>query len=167
MVHPEMDPLMMKEQSHDGDYSSTHWGYEQHHYHNPHVPSPVHEMNSFNFVPPTTNALHIETPYMRPMLPQYTQSHLPSPQAMYQVQWPSMLTNPSGHAQIPMPAPPPLAPISTYATAHGVPPMPSAPAPMPSTIARRTLTDQDRRRMCQYHEENPNAKQTEIGGKPT
>jgi hypothetical protein len=26
------------------------------------------------------------------------------------------------------------------------------------------LTDQDRRRMCQYHEENPSVKQTEIGG---
>lgn len=29
---------------------------------------------------------------------------------------------------------------------------------------RRTLTDADRRRMCIFHEENPNVKQTEIGG---
>jgi hypothetical protein len=29
---------------------------------------------------------------------------------------------------------------------------------------RRTLTDSDRRRMCQYPEENPSVKQTEIGG---
>jgi hypothetical protein len=28
------------------------------------------------------------------------------------------------------------------------------------------LTDQDRRRMCQYHEDNPTVKQTEIGGTP-
>lgn len=32
-----------------------------------------------------------------------------------------------------------------------------------STNPRRTLTDADRRRMCLYHEENPNVKQTEIG----
>lgn len=29
--------------------------------------------------------------------------------------------------------------------------------------ARRTLTDDDRRRMCLYHQENPHVKQTEIG----
>ncbi|KAI5814704.1 hypothetical protein BZA77DRAFT_249678 [Pyronema omphalodes] len=38
------------------------------------------------------------------------------------------------------------------------------PAPAPTTSQpRRTLTDADRRRMCIYHEENPNVKQTEIG----
>jgi hypothetical protein len=30
---------------------------------------------------------------------------------------------------------------------------------------RRTLTDEDRRQMCLYHEENKTAKQTDIGGK--
>jgi hypothetical protein len=30
---------------------------------------------------------------------------------------------------------------------------------------RRTLTDDDRRQMCIYHEENKTAKQTDIGGK--
>jgi hypothetical protein len=29
---------------------------------------------------------------------------------------------------------------------------------------RRTLTDDDRRRMCEYHESHPGVKQTEIGG---
>lgn len=33
------------------------------------------------------------------------------------------------------------------------------------STARRTLTDADRRQMCLYHEENPNVKQTVIGGK--
>ena len=30
---------------------------------------------------------------------------------------------------------------------------------------RKTLSDDDRRRMCKYAEENPTAKQTEIGCK--
>jgi len=29
---------------------------------------------------------------------------------------------------------------------------------------RRVLTDDDRRRMCEYHESHPGVKQTEIGG---
>lgn len=34
-----------------------------------------------------------------------------------------------------------------------------------SAAPRRTLTDEDRRRMCLYHEEHKTAKQTDIGGK--
>ena len=34
----------------------------------------------------------------------------------------------------------------------------------PNSSPRRTLTDADRRRMCLFHEANPNVKQTEIGG---
>ncbi|KAL9085563.1 MAG: hypothetical protein Q9159_004661 [Coniocarpon cinnabarinum] len=33
-----------------------------------------------------------------------------------------------------------------------------------TTTPRRTLTDNDRRKMCQYHQEHPTKKQTEIGG---
>ncbi|CAN9196467.1 unnamed protein product [Alternaria alternata] len=62
-----------------------------------------------------------------------------------------------------------------------MPQMPQWPTPLPITPAsatpvsassthsrtsstpRKTLTDSDRRRMCQYHEENPTVKQTEIG----
>ena len=35
---------------------------------------------------------------------------------------------------------------------------------MLSKSSRKILTDDDRRRMCQYHEDNPKVKQTEIGG---
>ncbi|KAL9053552.1 MAG: hypothetical protein Q9162_004719 [Coniocarpon cinnabarinum] len=34
-----------------------------------------------------------------------------------------------------------------------------------TTTPRRTLTDNDRRKMCQYHQEHPTKKQTEIGEK--
>ncbi|KAL2002341.1 hypothetical protein VTN02DRAFT_169 [Thermoascus thermophilus] len=45
---------------------------------------------------------------------------------------------------------PPPAPVHPIRTSNG-------PTP------RRTLTDEDRRRMCLYHEENRSAKQTDIG----
>jgi hypothetical protein len=62
-----------------------------------------------------------------------------------------------------IPQPVPIRPSQSTPTAPTPPSassVPSAPTP------RRTLTDEDRRRMCQYHEENKSAKQTDIGGKP-
>ncbi|KFX97012.1 hypothetical protein V490_02997 [Pseudogymnoascus sp. VKM F-3557] len=35
--------------------------------------------------------------------------------------------------------------------------------PLPKAPLRKILTDEDRRSICQYHEANPSAKQTEIG----
>ncbi|KAL9948059.1 hypothetical protein ACHAP6_003772 [Verticillium nonalfalfae] len=40
---------------------------------------------------------------------------------------------------------------------------PIRPLGMQQSAPRKTLTDDDRRRMCQYHMDNPNMKQTEIG----
>lgn len=65
--------------------------------------------------------------------------------------WPSMLTNPVSY-----PAPPMAAPAVA-------PPPPTKPLRTTSTTPRRTLTDDDRRRMCKYSEENPTAKQIDIG----
>lgn len=36
--------------------------------------------------------------------------------------------------------------------------------PIPKAPLRKLLTDEDRQSICQYHEANPSAKQTEIGG---
>ena len=71
--------------------------------------------------------------------------------------WPSMLTNPNGYnTSPPVAIPPASAPIQSLKTSRSVaPPMASQP--------RKTLTDDDRRRMCQYHIDNPSMKQTEIG----
>ena len=67
--------------------------------------------------------------------------------------WPSMLTNPVSYAPAPMAAP-----------AVAPPPPPAKPQRTTSTSTpRRTLTDEDRRRMCRYREENPTAKQVDIG----
>ncbi|KAK3613220.1 hypothetical protein LTR56_028012 [Elasticomyces elasticus] len=72
--------------------------------------------------------------------------------------WPSMLKNLSRLTFQPMFAQPvqpiqPMLPTPVSATS-------TSPTPTP----RKTLTDLDRKRMCQYAEEHPNAKQTEIGG---
>jgi len=68
----------------------------------------------------------------------------------------------SSHAQfIPSPAiaapnqPTLGAPLSVAQSGHST---------QSTSSPRRTLTDADRRRMCMFHEENPNVKQTEIGG---
>ncbi|MCJ1256396.1 hypothetical protein MMC24_004217 [Lignoscripta atroalba] len=150
-----MDPMMMKEHHHDGDYANGQW-VEIHDYHSPPHHSPMHEYNGFGYM--SSSHLPLEPAYNR-SLPSSYQMHQPL-QPLITAQWPSMLTSPSNSAPPTLPAAPPLAPVSTVATAHPLPPItnpPSAPS------SRRTLTDTDRRRMCQYHEDNPTVKQTEIG----
>ena len=86
--------------------------------------------------------------------------------------WPSQLTNPSPPSTRSPPTalpllPRPVAPIEqetpNEAESHPSPPAASKATTSTST-SRRTLTDNDRRRMCRYHEENPTVKQTDIGG---
>lgn len=97
--------------------------------------------------PPTTTTTtstttHSTQPQLLPLL---MPSHHPT--------WPSMLTNPAGSYQAPLPIPPAPAPLKTIK-------LPS----LQTSTPRKTLTDDDRRRMCQYHESHPNTKQIEIGG---
>ena len=141
-------------------------------YHQSHVHSPAHEYGGYGFMSTAQHSgLPLEPTYNRSMPPLYSGSQ-PQP---ITTQWPSMLTNPSSQASRvpPIAAPPPqLAPVVPLAPAQPLPPLTTAvPAPATTTTSnssssttRRTLTDQDRRRMCQYHEDNPTIKQTEIGG---
>jgi len=69
--------------------------------------------------------------------------------------WPSMLTNPASY-----PPPPVAIPVSAPPLVKGS----TGKLPGATSTPRKTLTDSDRRRMCQYHEDNPSVKQTEIGG---
>ena len=56
--------------------------------------------------------------------------------------WPSMFTNPGGHQA-----------------------QPASMLPASALIKpRKTLSDDDRKRMCRYHVENPAVKQAEIAG---
>jgi hypothetical protein len=153
-----MDPMLIKGEHHDGDYGSGQWvGMDEYH---SHAQSPAQEFNGYSFIS-GQHGMPLEPAYNRPMPPLYSSPQTQAP-LFSTTQWPSMLTNPSSHQPTSAPPVPPLAPIATYTTAHPLPPI--APPPASTPTARRTLTDQDRRRMCQYHEDNPTVKQTEIGG---
>lgn len=93
------------------------------------------------------------------------QSMAPQLQALVMPQWPSMLSSQSHANHQPVyPAPvQPIQPISMGALHTSV----SATSTGSATTPRRTLTDLDRKRMCEYAEEHPNSNQSEIGGSCT
>ena len=126
--------------------------------------SPIYEQGGFGFM---------QQPVQHKGLPteqHYTQriSQPPPPHTAHQQllplimpshpTWPSMLTNPASYSAPPVAIPPASAPV-VKGNGTKLPAIHATPSP------RKTLTDSDRRRMCQYHEENPTVKQTEIGGK--
>ncbi|KAI0128630.1 hypothetical protein BJ170DRAFT_594465 [Xylariales sp. AK1849] len=163
--------------THDNSYSNDHWG----------------EMNSYNqmamsgyggdyYMPPVSHGLPSESIGANhmgpPPVPQQVQhqhhnqqqqhytNHLPHPLVIpthqttaASVIWPSLRTNPSQtYAAPPVPIPPQSAALP--------PPLKQQQPKLPSittSTPRKTLTNEDRRRMCQYHEDHPNVKQTEIG----
>ena len=115
---------------------------------------PVPEHNGFEFGPSPIMA--VDASYGMSLPPPYASMPLPMPSHS----WPSMLTaqqSPFHENGLP---PTPL-PQSVS---------PSAPAPPVRKAStggqtpRRTLTDEDRRQMCLYHQEHSGAKQTDIGG---
>lgn len=122
---------------------------------------PVPEFHGFNYGP--SPIMPVEPSYPISIPPPYTSLHTSLHLTMPSHPWPSMLTTQSSFPEstlssapapaptLSIPQPPPIRPIHTSPTSHG-------PTP------RRTLTDEDRRRMCLYHEEHKTAKQTDIGG---
>ncbi|PYI13942.1 hypothetical protein BO86DRAFT_41260 [Aspergillus japonicus CBS 114.51] len=86
--------------------------------------------------------------------------------------WPSMLTTQgpfpdAAMPAMPLPPPPPPPPLQQPQQTPTITSVTPVPPPRKSSTSgstpRRTLTDEDRRRMCLYHEENKTAKQTDIG----
>ena len=126
--------------------------------------SPQNDYGDFDF----SNSVHaqIESIYNRPL-----QSSFSTPQPLHPLitmpQWPSQITNPSETT-----SPPPVVQLQhrpILPLSKTVPTIPKlntlSPKEKPTlSSSRRTLTDSDRRKMCEYHNENPNVKQTEIGG---
>lgn len=139
---------------HDEDFETGQW-VEIASDHSPHQ-SPLHEYNGFGFM--SSTHVPLDSIYTRPIHTSYAAN--PPLHPLIMPQWPSQITNPSEGPPAAIPLPRALAPVSAINTPHSAPPAPSAPAP---STARKTLTDQDRRRMCQYHEDHPTIKQTEIG----
>lgn len=79
-------------------------------------------------------------------------------------QWPSMLTSQSQSSYSTTPTIPsastttPLSAVSSSSQSLQI-----RQTTTGGNTPRRTLTDEDRRRMCQYAEDNPGVKQTDIG----
>lgn len=160
----------MKTEQHHGlspgeEFGSDQWveiaGESPHH-------SPLHDFNGFGYISPSH--MPLDSAHNRPHQHSYFVAQPLHPLNI--PQWPSQLTNPSEPSP-PAPTPPPtvrpIAPATSIpplqpARAASITPVPDPKPHPPQPTARKTLTDNDRRRMCQYHDENPSVKQTEIGG---
>ena len=135
----------------------TQWPATAHVYPHSHHGTPSQEYSGFNF----------GTPHM-PMEPSafgsgiQQRSMAPQLQPLVMPQWPSMLSSQSHSTYQPI-YPPPIQPIQPVPMQTLQTPV-SATSTRSASTPRKTLTDIDRKRMCQYAEEHPNSKQTEIGG---
>lgn len=115
---------------------------------------PVPEYNGFDFGPSPIMA--VDASYGMSLPPPYASMPLPMPSHS----WPSMLTTQSPFHENGLPPTPMPQSVSPSA-----PPPPIRKTSTGGSTPRRTLTDEDRRQMCLYHQEHQNAKQTDIGGK--
>lgn len=134
----------------DGEFSHSPW-VEVGAFASPQHSPPMPEYSGFDF---GTSTMVMDSPYGMSMPPPYATMPLPMPAHS----WPSMLaTNP--------PFPETGMHVSAHASVSPTTPMLQVrKTSTGGSTPRRTLTDEDRRQMCLYHEENKTAKQTDIGG---
>jgi hypothetical protein len=124
--------------------------------------SPIYE-GGFGFMPSVHHGMPSESSFAQRSqpppahLPHQHQQLLPLIVPSHST-WPSMLTNPGNFTSPPVAIPASAPPLVKGST-------PKLPAIHATPSPRKTLTDNDRKNMCQYHEDNPHVKQTEIGGK--
>lgn len=143
------------------------WGPMPHIYPHSHHGTPAQEYSGFGFntspqIPMEPNGF--ATFPARPTPPQL--STLIMPPAM--PQWPSQLNNAaqSGYSASFAQQIQPIQPMmyNQLQTPVSAATPVSASSTRSSSTPRKTLTDADRKKMCQFHERHPNSKQTEIGG---
>jgi hypothetical protein len=124
--------------------------------------SPLHEYGGFGFVSPTI--MPVEPSYSMSIPPPYTSHQQLQPLIM--PQWPSMMTSQANYSAPVLPTVSASAPTSAITAPPPMPPLDTTTtSTKPASTPRKTLTHEDRRMMCLYHEEHPGVKQTEIGGK--
>lgn len=149
----------MADDQHQSTYQpspSLTWGRSPHIYPHSHHGTPAQEYNNFQFGSPQLSLGPSTFENTMPQRPVHQQL-----QPLVMPQWPSMLNSQSHQFQPPYSQP-----------MQSIQPMTMAPLPTPisatssrsASTPRKTLTDSDRKQMCQYAEDNPAAKQTEIGG---
>jgi hypothetical protein len=137
---------------------TTHWSQSPRIYSHSHHGTPAQEYTGFNFSSP-----HMP---MEPSAFSSSMQHRPMHQQLQPLvmpQWPSMLGSSQAHPNYQPVYPPPVQPIQPMTIGSLQTPI-SATSTRSASTPRKTLTDLDRKRMCQYAEEHPNSKQTEIGG---
>jgi hypothetical protein len=125
--------------------------------------SPMYEHGGFGFIQPMNHGLPLDTSFHTQRISQAppVQTHqqlLPLIMPSHPT-WPSMLTNSANYSAPPVAIPPASAPRVKGSTARA-----RLPSIHGTSSPRKTLTDVERRRMCEYSEANPSVKQTEIGG---
>ena len=140
----------------DVPYAQHHAQWMDHPEYGSHHASPIHEYPPYSWDSPPTSMSSVfdnTVPHSRPSHA-YLAPLITTP-------WPSMLATQSPQYAS---APQPPAPAPVQHPTAPAPPQLASSHPSNSTNPRRTLTDADRRKMCQYHEQHPKKKQTEIGG---
>jgi len=139
---------------------SGHWTQSPRIYSHSHHGTPAQEYQGFNFTSPhmaMEPSAFSNNAQQRPMHHQHLQP-------LVMPQWPSMLTTQTPSTYQPM-YPQPVQSVQSVQPLSAGPlhtPV-SATSTRSASTPRKTLTDLDRKRMCQYAEEHPNSKQTEIG----
>lgn len=132
------------------------WSQSPHIYPHSHHGTPAQEYSGFNFNQPH---MTLEPGFSGSVQPRQMQPPLPT---LVMPQWPSMLNSQSHASYQPMYSQP-VQPIQPLSLGQMQTPG-SATSSRSTSTPRKTLTDADRKRMCQYADDNPNSKQTEIGG---
>lgn len=154
---------MENDQAHQPDH-----GFQQIHmrmsnqYPHSHHGTPASEYLGFNWHSPPDS---VDSTGFGPSPPQRPNHH--SLHLVTMPTWPSMLgsqASPAAPAYYPT-----ITPQSHLGTVSPTPLMtPTSASPSRSgTIPRRTLSDDERRKICEHHDQNPSAKQSEIASKLT
>lgn len=136
---------------------TTHWNHFPNHPHSHHG-TPAQEYSGFSFSSPQ---LPMEPSAFSGSIQQRPMHQQLQPLVM--PQWPSMLNSQAHSTYQPM-FPQPVQPIQPMSIGALQTPLSATSTRSTASTPRKTLTDLDRKRMCQYAEEHPNSKQTEIGG---
>lgn len=158
--HHQHQQQHQQQQHHDSAFHDNSSGWVENNGYSQHAPhqSPVQDYNGYNTYAP----LPMEPLYPAGMHPPRTTHQQLQPLIM--PQWPSMLTSQSSYVPpIFQSAPVPITPASATPVSAVSAVSTSSTRSHGSSTPRKTLTDADRRRMCQYHEDHPTVKQTEIG----
>lgn len=101
--------------------------------------------------------------------PQHHMGHHQLPMLNTNTAWPSQLTNPTpsggSYSAPPLSNMTPVSSASTQQSVEHIPQKVPPPPPVigPSEKVRKTLSAEQKKDMCKYHEANPNMRQADIG----